>query len=71
MDSWYPTSFWEPGETLTDTHHIHVPPGVAPGAYRIAVGLYDPATGRRLPVVNESGEIIGDRVILGTTRLNP
>jgi hypothetical protein len=35
------TTTWEPGETVLDNHGLLVPPGTAPGAYRLMVGLYD------------------------------
>jgi 4-amino-4-deoxy-L-arabinose transferase-like glycosyltransferase len=44
----FPTTGWLAGEYLADTHTIAIPPGAPPGAYRLEVGLYDPATGARL-----------------------
>ena len=44
----YPTSQWLPGEIVEDTYQIRVDPALPPGAYLLKVGLYDPATGRRL-----------------------
>lgn len=34
-----------------DHHAVLVPPGTPPGQYRLIVGIYDPATGQRLPVM--------------------
>ncbi|MFQ5398062.1 MAG: hypothetical protein ACE5E7_00535 [Anaerolineae bacterium] len=62
----YPTSFWSPGEQLIDPHIWQ--PDLPPGSYTLQIGLYDPATGQRLPV-NE-GEA-ADRVILGTVKIAP
>jgi hypothetical protein len=42
----YPTTGWLAGEYLADTHIINLPAN--PGKLRLAVGLYDPATGERL-----------------------
>lgn len=45
------TTTWQPGETVIDNHGVLVPPGTAPGEYRLLLGLYpfaDPA--RRLPL---------------------
>lgn len=50
----YPTLGWLPGEYLTDTHVLQLPPDLPPGAYRLGVGLYDPQTNARL----------GERVLL-------
>jgi len=71
LDNWYPTSFWAAGESLADPHLLHIPAEVKPGSYRIVVGLYDPATGRRLPVVNDKGEITGDRVVVTRVQVPP
>ncbi len=62
----YPSSFWAAGESLVDRHRLRVFEQAEPGKYRIAVGLYDPATGQRLPVLNTQGQIVGDRVIIGS-----
>ena len=61
----YPTSFWAPGETLTDRHSMRVFDQTKPGKYRVAVGLYDPTTEQRLPVLDMQGNVIGDRVFVG------
>jgi 4-amino-4-deoxy-L-arabinose transferase-like glycosyltransferase len=45
----YPTSLWRDGDALVDTHTIPLPADLPPGDYEIAVGLYDPTTGARLP----------------------
>jgi len=44
----YPTTGWLPGEYLADRHKVTVSLGIAAGAYRLAVGLYDPSSGERL-----------------------
>jgi hypothetical protein len=51
----YPTSIWEAGERVIDLKIIVIPPGVTPGDYTILVGLYDPATGVRLPAYTADG----------------
>lgn len=45
-----PTSSWEPGEEIIDRYGILLPHNLPPGSYTVAVGLYDPVTGQRLPV---------------------
>lgn len=45
-----PTSTWQPGEEIIDRYGILLPDNLPPGAYRVAVGLYDPNSGQRLPV---------------------
>jgi hypothetical protein len=44
----YPTSQWDVGESVADIYPLALPETLAPGAYRLVVGLYDPATGQRL-----------------------
>jgi hypothetical protein len=62
----YPTSFWAPGDSLADAHTLRVKPDAGPGPYRIVAGLYDPATGQRLPVIGGDGKVIGDEIEVAT-----
>jgi hypothetical protein len=60
-----PTTTWQPGETIIDNHGLLLPPGLAPGAYRLVVGLYDPADPmQRLPVTVDG--TVKDTAPLGT-----
>ena len=45
----YPTSIWEPGELMTDTLQITLPPGTTRQTACLRLGLYDSATMTRLP----------------------
>ena len=54
-DGAYPTSLWDPGEIIRDPVRIPIPPQTPPGDYEIAVGLYEFATGVRLPAVDAAG----------------
>ncbi len=47
MGGRFPTSLWQPGDFIEDNHVLILPEGVTPA--RIAVGLYHPITGERLP----------------------
>ena len=61
----YPTSLWEPGEIIIDEHLITVNDDAPPGRYRLAVGLYRPADGSRLPVSDADGASQpGDWIVL-------
>jgi hypothetical protein len=54
----YPTSLWEAGEIIRDRRSIPTD-HLSRGRYDLAVGLYDPGTGTRLPVDGEpNGAII-------------
>ncbi|NJM07113.1 hypothetical protein HC891_14440, partial [Candidatus Gracilibacteria bacterium] len=46
----YPTSSWQPGSLFVDVSDVILPPTIAPGEYRIVVGMFDPATFARPPV---------------------
>ncbi len=59
-----PTSGWQPGEQVSDKHGLLVPAGTAPGDYRLIAGMYDPQSGKRLPVDS------GDTIDLGVVRVN-
>jgi hypothetical protein len=55
----YPTTYWVPGEVVTDEISISTG-GVQRGVYGIAVGVYDPANGERLPVRDDSDQVRPD-----------
>ncbi len=42
------TTAWLAGETVVDEREIPLPRGITPADTRLEIGLYDPATGRRL-----------------------
>lgn len=62
-----PTGGWRPGQVLDDRYALPVDPAAPPGEYRIEVGMYLPQTGARLPVLDEKGGEVGNRVILPVT----
>lgn len=45
-----PTSLWQPGETLVETVALPLPADLPPGAYTLALGLYDENSMERLTV---------------------
>lgn len=46
----YPTSLWEPGETIADEITVPLPEKLPPGMYSLVVGMYDYHTLQRLAV---------------------
>jgi hypothetical protein len=60
----YPTTLWWPGEVVDDS--ISIPLDTVPGGdYGIAIGVYEPATGERLPLITGQGQLIPDgRLVL-------
>ena len=63
----YPTSQWTAGEQFVDTYVLRVPrPALAPAQAHFEIGLYDHATGQRLPV--STG---GDSLYFGSVEIQP
>jgi 4-amino-4-deoxy-L-arabinose transferase-like glycosyltransferase len=52
----YPTSFWVPGEVVSDTLTLRVPVTAAPDIYRLVGGMYTWPDLARLPVVGPDGQ---------------
>jgi len=50
-----PTTGWAPGEYILDRHTLTLPADLNLAELRLRVGLYDPATGRRLPTPGGDG----------------
>ncbi len=46
----YPTGAWANGETINDRYTLTLPTDLPAGRYPVWIGLYDAATGERLPV---------------------
>jgi len=60
----HPTTRWVKGEVVADRYNISINPDVPPGEYAIEIGLYNAKTGVRLPILDEKGESVDDRVLL-------
>lgn len=56
---YYPSSLWQPGDTIRDVFRLQLPPDLPPGTYRFLAGMYTQ------PV----GEALADPVQVGTTEL--
>ena len=61
---WIPK--WLPGQRLTDPYRLVLPDDLPPGEYYIEVGLYEMVGQRRLHMADAAGNLIGDRLILGS-----
>lgn len=64
-----PTTTWVADEIVSDNYGVLIPEATAAGEYQLAVGMYLPSTGERLPVVAESGDVTGDMVFLDAVRV--
>jgi len=60
----YPTSFWGEGELIRDERELSVSPDAPQGEYEVEVGLYLASSGERLPVLDETGQVLDNRVVL-------
>jgi 4-amino-4-deoxy-L-arabinose transferase-like glycosyltransferase len=60
---------WRPGDILVDDYELSIPAETPPGDYPVVIGLYQDATGVRLPVVAAEVEHDGDSVTIGTLRI--
>ncbi len=59
-----PTSTWRAGEVIVDHYSIPLAPTAPTGRYLLEVGMYDPATGARLPVLDGEGRTVAEQVNL-------
>ena len=64
LDGDWPTSAWQPGETVPDVYTLVIPAKTAAGTYQLRAGLYLLRERRRLPVTGEPGRIVSDSIIL-------
>jgi hypothetical protein len=54
----YPTRAWQPGEVIVDRHHVSVDAARQALVKRIIAGMYDAATGLRLPTGDGENAIV-------------
>ena len=59
-----PTTGWLPGEVIVDQYKVPIRPDARPGQYVIEIGMYQAETGQRLPIINQKGQVVDDRVLL-------
>jgi len=66
MDNRLPTSQWREGQVVVDRHTIPIDSDAPAGEYQIEIGMYTPEDGRRLEVVAQDGQSLGDHLVLST-----
>jgi hypothetical protein len=59
-----PTTGWLAGEYLKDPHAVAIRSDAPAGAYRLAIGLYNPATGERLKTPDGADQVMLDVPVL-------
>jgi hypothetical protein len=57
------TTYWSAGEAVTDDIPLSLQNAPA-GVYHVVVGVYEPETGERLPVMDKAGELQPDAQML-------
>ncbi len=60
----WPAAGWRPLLRIGERHTLALPRPFDPATDQVAVGLYDPATGRRLPLHNGDGATPNDAFVL-------
>ena len=66
-DGTYPTTDWVRDEVVQDGYRLDLPRDLPPGEYHLSVGLYDAATGLRLPLTDHGKTTGTDHLLLTTT----
>jgi hypothetical protein len=54
LDGVYPTSAWQPGQTIRDVYEFPA----ADGGVKLEFGMYDAATGKRLMLAEGTGDAV-------------
>lgn len=60
-----PTSIWKPGETVRDEYPLTLPANLAPGEYRVSLGLYIAPNGGRLALTSGGDEAEIGKLVVG------
>jgi hypothetical protein len=65
-----PSWDWQNGDVLVQIHPLSIPPDARPGVYDVTVGVYDRASGSRLPVLDNDEDVVGDRAFVVPLRVH-
>ena len=60
----FPTTGWVAGEIIEDRYVLALPDDLAPGRYTLEVGMYDPRSGERVPVLRSDVPVRDDAALL-------
>ena len=63
------TTSWRSNEVIVDDYSIPVSSGAGDGMYQVEVGLYEPATGIRLKILDEEGRPNADHILLASLQV--
>jgi 4-amino-4-deoxy-L-arabinose transferase-like glycosyltransferase len=64
-----PTSQWDHGQVELAYSTLASPPATPPGRYHIEVAVYEAETGARLPVLDDTGQMVGESERLGSLQI--
>jgi 4-amino-4-deoxy-L-arabinose transferase-like glycosyltransferase len=64
----YRTLVWQTGEVIAEQYLLKVPADTPEGSYSIEVGAYDPVQ-VRLKIIDDNGQVLDDKVILGEVKV--
>lgn len=71
----YPSYLWFPkwleGQVFGDPYRLSLPSDLPPGSYVLEVGLYEMGSIRRLALLDNTGALSGDRLVLGSIEVSP
>ncbi len=65
----FPTKRWPQDKYVRDEHLLEIPADIAPGTYRLSVGLWVAAEGWRLPLLDDDRSQIGDNYVVDEWQL--
>ncbi|HLF00339.1 MAG TPA: phospholipid carrier-dependent glycosyltransferase [Anaerolineales bacterium] len=69
MNSFWPTSAWQPGDVVRHNIALTLPKDLPPGFYDVWTLMYSPVDGARLPVQDSSDTTIRDHITLFTVEV--
>lgn len=65
----FPAEQWRTGEVIVQGAGVPLPAGLPSGDYHLRVGLFDAATGARLPQLDDAGRYAGDSYFVEGARV--
>lgn len=60
----YPSEQWTAGDEIVQRVNVPLPPGMPAGDYQLRVGLFNQATGERLPQLDAAGRYAGSAALI-------
>jgi hypothetical protein len=66
-----PTTTWRPGDLIGEWYDLPIHPDAPPGHYQVVVGMYDLATGERLPALDAEDNVVGTYILIGSVEVQP